>query len=62
MEELDIQPMFAPIYSPEYNPIELVFSQMKGMMKRFRLQDMVKEKKRSFKELMPIVVRRLDND
>ena len=26
MEELDIEPMYAPIYSPEYNPIELVFS------------------------------------
>jgi transposase len=26
MEELNIQPMFAPIYEPDYNPIELVFS------------------------------------
>ena len=60
MEELNIQPMFAPIYEPDYNPIELVFSQMKLMMKRYRLQDMVKEKKRSFKELMPLVLRRLD--
>jgi hypothetical protein len=33
---------------------------MKLMMKRYRLQDMVKEKKRSFKELMPLVLRRLD--
>ena len=47
MEELDIEPIYAPIYSPEYNPIELCFSQMKAIMKRLRLQDMVKEKKRS---------------
>ena len=42
MDELDIVPIFAPVYEPEYNPIELVFSQMKAMMKRLRLQDMVK--------------------
>ena len=42
MDELDIVPMYAPVYEPEYNPIELVFSQMKAMMKRLRLQDMVK--------------------
>ena len=26
MEELDIEPIWAPIYSPDYNPIEFVFS------------------------------------
>ena len=26
MEELNIEPIWAPIYCPEYNPIELVFS------------------------------------
>ena len=62
MEELNIDPIWAPIYSPDYNPIELVFSQMKAMMKRYRLQDMVKERKRSFKELMPTVVRHLNDD
>ena len=29
-------------------------------MKRLRLQDMVKEKKRSFKELLPIVINKLN--
>ena len=62
MDELDIVPIYAPVYEPEYNPIELVFSQMKAMMKRLRLQDMVQERRRSFKELMPIVIRRLDVD
>ena len=26
MEELDIDPIWAPIYSPDFNPIEFVFS------------------------------------
>ena len=26
MNELDIEPMWAPVYSPDYNPIEMVFS------------------------------------
>ena len=26
MTELDIEPIWAPVYSPDYNPIELVFS------------------------------------
>ena len=42
MEALDIEPMWAPIYSPQYNPIEMVFSQLKAGAKRLRLQDMLK--------------------
>ena len=57
MEELDIEPIWAPIYSPDYNPIEFVFSRVKAITKRLRLQDMVRERKRSFKELIPIVMR-----
>ena len=26
MEELDMEPIWAPKYSPDYNPIEFVFS------------------------------------
>ena len=37
MDELDIEVMWAPKYSPDYNPIELVFSQIKALMKRLRL-------------------------
>ena len=59
MEELDMNPIMAPIYSPEYNPIELVFSQMKAIMKRYRLQDMATDRRRSFKELLPKVMRQL---
>ena len=41
MEELDIIPIFAPIYSPDYNPIEMMFSKLKGIVKRQRLKDMI---------------------
>lgn len=35
---LNIQPLFNLAYSPEYNPIELVFSQVKHNFKQARLQ------------------------
>ena len=35
---LDIKPIFNLAYSPEYNPIELVFSQVKRIFNRERLQ------------------------
>ena len=41
-EKLDIDTILAPVYSPEYNPIEMMFSKLKGIVKRMRLQDMVK--------------------
>ena len=37
MEELNIFPMWAPIYSPDYNPIEMMFAKLKGIVKRMRL-------------------------
>ena len=62
MKELDIEPIWAPIYSPDYNPIEFVFAQMKGIVKRMRLQDMLKERKRSFKELIPLALAQIDEE
>ena len=35
---------------------------MKAHMKRLRLQDMVKDRKRSFKELLPIVINKLSEE
>ena len=37
MDELNIEPIWAPIYSPDWNPIEYVFSSLKAHMKRLRL-------------------------
>ena len=37
MDELSIPYIFSPPYSPDYNPIELVFSIFKNEMKKKRL-------------------------
>ena len=36
-KELNIEPLMAPVYSPDYNPIEMMFSKLKGIVKRMRL-------------------------
>ena len=33
-EDQDIRLIFAPVYSPDYNPIEFVFSQLKREVKK----------------------------
>ena len=35
--ELDIEPIFTPVYSPDYSSIELVFAKLKRIVKRLRL-------------------------
>ena len=52
-EELNIRPIFAPPYSPMYNPIEFVFAMLKHKVKKWRIQDMMKRKQRSYDELVP---------
>ena len=37
MEELDIHPIWAPVYSPDYNPIEFIFAKLKQLVKRLRI-------------------------
>ena len=41
---LDITMIWAPAYSPEFNPIEYVFSKLKNATKKMRLNDMMKKK------------------
>ena len=62
MEELDIEPIWAPVYSPDLNSIEFFFAQLKAITKRLRLQDMVKERRRSFKELIPIALKMINKE
>jgi len=52
-EKLDITPIFAPPYSPWYNLIEFVFSMLKRIVKKWRVQDMLKRKQRTYDELVP---------
>ena len=55
--ELDIEPIFTPVYSPDYNSIEYVFSILKRTVKRLRLQDMKAERKRTFAQLIALALR-----
>ena len=55
-EELEIIPIFAPVYSPELNPIEYVFNKLKNKVKLLRLSDIMRSRKRDFNELVPIEV------
>ena len=38
MDELGFEYVFTPVYSPDFNPIESVFSQFKGQLKRERFR------------------------
>ena len=44
MEKLHINPIFNVGYSPEFNPIESVFSKVKFLFARTRLNDLVNKK------------------
>ena len=41
MARLNIEPIFNSIYSPEFNPIEVVFSKAKHFYKKFKLQQLM---------------------
>ena len=41
MERLDIRPIWNPIYSPQWNPIEMVFAKVKAAYKREKLNQLV---------------------
>lgn len=53
-KRLNITTIYSPVYSPELNPIEYVFSKLKQKVKLMRLKDMMHKKKRCFDELVPI--------
>ena len=42
-EELDMKPVYNIPYSPEFNPIEAVFSQVKAVYRRERLHYLVNQ-------------------
>ena len=47
-DKLNIVPVFAPISSPELNPIEFLFSKLKALTRKERLKDLVNNRKRSY--------------
>ena len=56
MEVGNITPVFAPKYSPDFNPIETVFSWLKYKVKKMRLKDMINNRQRDYYELVPIAI------
>ena len=62
MEKLGIRWVWAPVYSPELNAIEFYFSFLKARVKRQRLQDMVREKKVSYDELVAKAVNEIGKE
>ena len=52
MAELNFSYCMAPIYSPDYNPIEYYFSMLKRLVKRERLKDLVANRERDFDEIV----------
>ena len=54
MQSLDINPIFNVGYSPEFNPIESVFSKVKFVFARTRLNDLVNKKGFNFDRSVPL--------
>ena len=60
--KLTLPNCFAPAYSPDYNPIEYYFSMLKRIVRKWRLQDMVRGRQRGFEELVPLAVREIKKE
>ena len=52
MAELGIKCIFAPVYSPDFNPIEFVFSIVKREIKSERLKAILHQEKINLKEVI----------
>ena len=59
---MNIEAIWAPAYSPDYNPIEFYFGQLKRIVRKWRLQDMVRGRQRTFEELIPLAVLEIKNE
>ncbi len=62
MKELDIIPIFNVPYSPEYNPIEIVFSLIKRIFKQKRLASLAQGEKFDFKAGIKHSLTKLNNN
>ena len=52
MDELGIAYVFSPIYSPDYNPVEYVFSMAKKKIKERRLEKILMEEEINLWEII----------
>ena len=61
-KELQIEVLFSPTYEPQLNAIEFFFSWLKREVKKERLQDMAKRKRRQYSEIIPLVVAKIKKE
>ena len=61
-DKLNIVPVFAPISSPELNPIEFLFSKLKALTRKERLKDLVNNRKRTYNQIVPEVIRQVTKE
>jgi transposase len=61
MEEQKIETLFNVPYSPEYNPIELVFNVLKQSFKKLRLKAISEGKKQGYQAMVNQAIRNMDN-
>ena len=54
--------IWAPLYSPEYNPIELYFSQLKHWVKKARLRGMLQKQPVDYQALVAEAVAKIPRE
>ena len=59
MDELNFIPLYCPVSSPELNPIEFMFSKVKQLARKMRLNDLMNNRKRSLNEIVPEVMKEI---
>ena len=61
-DECNIIPVFNPVSTPELNPIEYMFSKVKALTRKARLKDLMSNKKRSYNEIVPEVLKKVTKE
>ncbi len=62
MKDRNIGVLFNVPYSPEYNPIELVFNLIKQSFKKHRLEAISQGKKKGFQSLIRTAIQNVDQE
>lgn len=59
MDEHNMEYILAPVYSPEYNPAEMLIGKLKNWIRRERLNDLVNKKNRTIRYLIQESVKKV---
>ena len=58
----DIDLIFAPVYSPEYNPSESLIGYLKQYIKKKRLQNIMEGKEQTYEQMLKEAKKRVTNE